>query len=396
MKFSVDEKRFNTLTEREQKYFKIMNAQSGVLFIKSEPGIAKSSILRTIADKLGMAYFDIRLSMVDEIDVGLFPYRKEVEVEDQYDKTKKRTMSLMAYAIPEWAYRSNEQPTIIHFEELNRAPLAVRNAALQILLERAIGTDFHFNENVYMVASGNLGEEDGTDVEEFDRALNNRLIHVQHTLSCPEWINNFATEHVHPAIVDFLKSHEEHFLASSDKKKSTETIAYPTPRSWTFLSDYIIRNYGMTSSVREWIEDISNISASYVGAGCASSLRRYLESSMKFGINDLLDRYDEIAAQLKASTRDKHSELLNALKEKELTQMNKKQKDNVKKFILTLSDDEIVSYLLEILDNSYKFMKENDDSNDVVEEFLKDKRFFKYFETISSHIPSMGEDESDK
>ena len=31
--FKVDEQIFNTLTERQKKYFRIMRAQSGVLFI---------------------------------------------------------------------------------------------------------------------------------------------------------------------------------------------------------------------------------------------------------------------------------------------------------------------------------------------------------------------------
>ena len=37
---------FESLSDREQKYFKIMNALSGVLFITSEPGIAKSAMMR--------------------------------------------------------------------------------------------------------------------------------------------------------------------------------------------------------------------------------------------------------------------------------------------------------------------------------------------------------------
>ena len=37
-----------------------------------------------------------------------------------------------------------------------------------MLHERGIGTEFKFNDNVLMIASGNLGDEDGTDVEEFD------------------------------------------------------------------------------------------------------------------------------------------------------------------------------------------------------------------------------------
>ena len=66
---------FDKLSKREQDYFKLMRGQSGVLFIKAEPGVAKSAIMRSIAQKLDMQYFDVRLSMVDEIDVGLFPYR---------------------------------------------------------------------------------------------------------------------------------------------------------------------------------------------------------------------------------------------------------------------------------------------------------------------------------
>jgi len=126
---NVSEEKFNLLTDRQKKYFRIMHSQSGVLFITAEPGVAKSAIMKTIAEKLGFQYFDVRLSMVDEIDVGLFPYRRDVEI-DQNDGSGSRTISVMSYAIPEWAYRANQTPSIVHFEELNRAPLAVRNAAL--------------------------------------------------------------------------------------------------------------------------------------------------------------------------------------------------------------------------------------------------------------------------
>ena len=148
----VDKEKFDLLTPKQQLYFRIMYAKSGVLFLTAEPGVAKSAIMRTIAKKLGFQYFDVRLSMVDEIDVGLFPYRKEMEIDLESDDKEmvKKIISVMSYAIPEWAWESNQKPTIIHFEELNRAPLAVRNAALQILLERSIGTSFKFNNNVFM------------------------------------------------------------------------------------------------------------------------------------------------------------------------------------------------------------------------------------------------------
>lgn len=390
----VKEELFELLTNKQKKYFRVMNGKSGVLFLTAEPGVAKSAIMRSIAKKLGFQYFDIRLSMVDEIDVGLFPFRKdmEVDVNDGSPKGTKKMISVMSYAIPEWAYESNLKPTIIHFEELNRAPLAVRNAALQILLERAIGTQFKFNDDVYMVSSGNLGEADGTDVEEFDRALNNRLIHYKHTLNIQEWIEDFAQENVHQVVINFLKTYEEHFLHGLDGQKSADDQAYATPRSWTFLSDYIIANYGKDSDINLWIDDIRELGAGYVGAGANARFTRFLDESLRFGINELLNKYDEIIDQVKTLTRDKKSELLNALKQRNLGDLTESQKENVKKFILTVSKDEAVAYILKVLDDDYKYMSVNDDENSIAEEFLADKRFAPYYDAIVEHIPNLDDE----
>lgn len=382
---------FNTLTEKQKRYFRVMNGQSGVLFITAEPGVAKSAIMRRIAEKLDMNYFDVRLSMVDEIDVGLFPYRKDVDYNDGSEDGVSKIISVMSYAIPEWAYRANQKPSIIHFEELNRAPLAVRNAALQILLERAIGVDFHFNENVYMVSSGNLGEQDGTDVEEFDRALNNRLIHVSHELNIQEWIDDYANEHIHPAVVSFLQSNESHFLNSFDEKRTTTSCAYATPRSWTFLSDYIVRNYGMESSIRVWGDDLRGLTASFVGNSASQRFIRFLDDSLRFGVQDLLNRWDEIQQELKDITRDKKSELLNDLRGMNIGGLEKKQKENVKKFILMLSKDEAVAFILKLLDEDYKYMKSNDNDNDIIEDFLSDERFEFVYDAILEYVPNMEE-----
>ena len=137
------------LTEKERKYFAMMWAKYGVLFISSKPGVAKSAIGRSIAEKMGFAYLDMRLSMSDESDFK-YPYLEDGVFEG-------KAIKVSGYAVPKWAYEANQRPTLIHFEELNRAPQFVRNAALQILLEREIG-EFKFNNNVIMMASGNLGD----------------------------------------------------------------------------------------------------------------------------------------------------------------------------------------------------------------------------------------------
>jgi hypothetical protein len=373
------------LTEKEVKYFHIMNAKSGVLYITAEPGVAKSAIARSIAKKLNFRYFDIRLSMLDETDTGLFPTLLEKEVTDE--DGQQRVVKVLSHVVPEWAYEANQKPSIIHFEELNRAPLAVRNAALQILLERSIGVHFKFNDNVLMMASGNLGEADGTDVEEFDMALNNRLIHVSHSLNIEEWIEGFAKDNVHPVIVNFLKANPEHFIKRSDDEHHK---AYATPRSWTFLSDYITSKYGKNASIKDFISDVRALGTSYIGPSNQRFVR-FLDESMKFGIQDLLDRYDSIKKDLETFNRDKKSELLSQLKELQVSKMKDHQIENVKKFILTISEDEAIAYLLKVLDDEYQ-MNDDSEDNKAAEIFLKDKRFKHFHAAILKHCEDSDEE----
>lgn len=330
--------KIGSLTKRERAYFQVMWAKSGVLYITSKPGVAKSAIARSIASKMGFRYMDLRLSMVDETDVGLYPSVSDVEVGGKQVKC-------LDFVVPRWAIEANKQPTIIHFEELNRASQQVRNAALQLLLERQIGTEFKFNETVLMMSSGNLGDEDGTDVEEFDAALNNRLIHFPHSLSVEEWIEGYATENVHKLIVSYIKAHPEQLYKTSDNTK-----AYATPRSWTFLSDFINSNYGKDASPREFLPMLKEISSFYVG-NSAMKFVQYCEDMLNINIQDVINDYDRIKKDLERYNRDKNSELIQNLKELDITKLNDKQLENVTKFLKNVGEDELTAYLLYILDN---------------------------------------------
>jgi hypothetical protein len=324
------------LTEKEKKYFAIMWAKYGVLFISSKPGVAKSAIGRSIAEKMGFAYLDMRLSMSDESDFK-YPYLED----GMFDG---KPIKVSGYAVPKWAYEANQRPTLIHFEELNRAPQFVRNAALQILLEREIG-EFKFNSNVIMMASGNLGDEDGTDVEEFDSALNNRLIHIPHSLSVDEWLGDFATDGCHKLITSFIKAHPEQMYKTSENTKG-----YATPRSWTMLSKFITENWGMDASPREFLPLLKEVASGYVG-NSAMKFIQYCEDMLNISIQDVLNDYDRIKKDLEKYNRDKNSELIQSLKEIDITKLSDKQLDNCVKFLNNVGDDEKTAYLLFILDN---------------------------------------------
>lgn len=336
------EKRLQTLTPKERQYFSIMRAKSGVLKISAKPGVAKSAIARSIAKKMGFQYKDIRLTMIDETDLGMYPDKSEIEFKNKKGEMEK--VKVLDFIVPKWAFESNLQPTIIHFEELNRANLHVRNAALRILLERQISDDFAFNDNVLMMCSGNLGEEDNTDVEEFDSALNNRLIHVNHKLSVPEWIDGFAREHVHPTIVSYIETNPEQIYKISDNSE-----AYATPRSWTFLSDFIITNFGKDSQPSDFISTVKELAMCYVG-NSAIKFVKYCEDMMSLTINDVIKDYKSVKDKVLKSNRDKRSELIQSLRSIDITDLADKEIKNIKDFLKTVTDEERVAYLLYLID----------------------------------------------
>jgi hypothetical protein len=272
----------------------------------------------------------------------LYPDKSEIEFKNKKGEMEK--VKVLDFIVPKWAFESNLQPTIIHFEELNRANLHVRNAALRILLERQISDDFAFNDNVLMMCSGNLGEEDNTDVEEFDSALNNRLIHVNHKLSVPEWIDGFAREHVHPTIVSYIETNPEQIYKISDNSE-----AFATPRSWTFLSDFIITNFGKDSQPSDFISTVKELAMCYVG-NSAIKFVKYCEDMMSLTINDVIKDYKSVKDKVLKSNRDKRSELIQSLRSIDITDLADKEIKNIKDFLKTVTDEERVAYLLYLID----------------------------------------------
>jgi hypothetical protein len=364
------------LNDKERDYFMLMRSQSGVLYLLSKPGIGKSAILTEMAEKLNYNYFDIRLSMIDETDLGLYPDKKQVDGE-----------TFLIHITPYWAELANKRPSIVHFEELNRTRLSVRNAALQILLERKIGSFFAFNENVYMVSSGNLGDKDQTDVEEFDKALDGRLIQIYHELSLDEWIEYFAQDNVHYSIIDFLLANPEYYYKYPSE--SSMYRSYASPRTWTFMSDFITTNYGKDAEPEDFIDYMMKYGYGFVGDSITPYIR-YCRTN-KITIQDVLNDYDNVKEELFKYTRDKKSELLVKLKTIRFNHIKVSQLSNLTKFITTLSDDEVVSYFDHLLKKDYMYkshiMNEKekmliDKKNERIKKFFAQKEFSHYKEIM--------------
>lgn len=378
------------LTKKEMKYFRIMRAKSGVLFLKSKPGLAKSAIVKSIATKLDMNFIDLRVAMMDEVNVGLFPHVTDVEFQKQLANgelsTEKAMIKLLDFIVPKWAWKANQRPTIVFFDEFNRGNLSVRNACMQILLERTIGSEFAFNRGVLMCTAGNMGDEDGTQTEEFDSALNNRLIHVNHDLSPREWLEDFAYANVVSHICEYIESTPDRLYPISGKNAENKggdgkqsADAHATPRSWTFLSDYIIENYGKEATLEQVTEAVTEVGPYYIGSS-AHMFLQYLNDKAKLGIQDVLSNFPKIRKTLEANyKRDKISQLVTDLKKIELESLKPKEVDNLIAFLEFMKgDDERQGFLMDgVVDKLPVNIKKAD---------LKEQDKYKNTHRISEHF----------
>lgn len=334
------------LTKKEKLYFSMMAAKGAVPLIKGRPGEAKTAIIKSIAKKVGwrtdeskpfeygMQLIDIRLSQIDEVVVTGYPAANPDGV-------------TYSFRIPDWAKRANEKPTIIVFEEYNRAKLEQRNAAMQIMCEREVGMNWKLNDDVYMVATGNLGEEDGTDVEEIEAAQKGRMATIRHSLTIPEWEEGYATEHVHSLVLSFLKTNPQWFY----KYENDESDSYASARTWDYLSKFIITNFGKTEpNLKEISDAMLMVGKAYVG-NTITPFIRYIEQMQNVSVKDIINRYDQVKQHVAGFTRPQITEYLTNLSTFDIEKWNDQQLGNVVQFLKDIEDDdEKINFMIKIVD----------------------------------------------
>ena len=216
-------------------------------FIHGGPGVGKSEAAYQIAEELGIGFIDLRLSQLESADLRGIP---TADIEMGSSKwLPPETIPFQKFAelsIPA-TYPINEGKKfkdggILFLDEFNRARFDVQQAAFQLVLDRAVGLH-KMLDNWFIVAAGNLGEEDGTDVNEMDAALNNRFAHFTATVNDKVWLEWAEKAGVHPDVIGFISSKPGYL----EKKMKEDDNVILTPRSWKKFSDLLNQNIGVDS-----------------------------------------------------------------------------------------------------------------------------------------------------
>lgn len=265
------------VTPRQAKEDVVEILAAGLVpFLRSSPGMGKSSIMRAIAKEYGLILIDIRLSTAAPEDLTGLPQFIEVSIEDPEDpsKTVKHKYATFVpfdiFPLAGTPLPKGKNGWLIFFDEFNSAGKTVQAAAYKVLLDRLINqTPLH--EKAAIVAAGNL-DTDRAITNNIGTALQSRMIHLEMHL-VPDSLglhSEFMADVAYPndwdeRVIAFLNYKPDRLM---DFRPDHNDKTFCCPRTWDFTQKLIkgkTYNFIKDADGNE-IYEMDRKSAMYAGA----------------------------------------------------------------------------------------------------------------------------------
>jgi hypothetical protein len=126
-------------------------------------------------------------------------------------------------------------PVVVLFlDEMNSAAPAVQGAAYQLVLNRKVGT-YTLPDNVVVVAAGNRESDKGVSYR-MPSPLANRFVHLEVRQDFDSWFQWAVNKGIHKDVVGYIGFAKQDLMDFEPKSASR---AFATPRSWTFVSQFL-------------------------------------------------------------------------------------------------------------------------------------------------------------
>lgn len=188
-------------------------------FIWGPPGAGKSDTVRQVASELKLELRDVRLNLMDPVDLKGFP---------TIEGTGKARQ--MAFVPPD--FLPTKGKGILFLDEMNSAPQSVQAAAYGLILDRKLG-NYTLPEGWSILAAGNRAGDRGV-VNTMPSPLANRLVHIDYEVDVDDWFawaTAAGVSDITRAFIKFRPGLLHNFNPSANER------AFPTPRSWHFVDD---------------------------------------------------------------------------------------------------------------------------------------------------------------
>lgn len=198
------------------------------LCLEGHQGIGKTQVLKQVAEECGWNYVAIYCAQTSTEDLLGMP--KQIDLgNNEYETT---------YAKP--VLFPKKENTIFVLEEINRAPLEVQQAVLQLLTDKKIGN--HILPKNTLICCCINPTNSIYQTQELDSVFLNRMVKLNVETSTREFIEYAKTKNAHPDIIRFINSlnSEETFIYFTrvpDEQSIGEPL--PSPRAWMLANSIL-------------------------------------------------------------------------------------------------------------------------------------------------------------
>ena len=226
-----------------------------VAILKSDPGMGKSALIRSIAEKYNLKLIDLRVTQLLPEDFNGLPMR---------DQEKAIYAVFEMFPLEGEPLPEGYDGWLIFLDELPSGSKSIQAASYKLLLDKMVGQR-KLHPHVAMVAAGNL-ETSGAIVTRMGTAQQSRLLHYSLIVDPNEALDIFARCGYDTRIQAFLEWKPD-LIHRFQPDHSEDT--FPCMRTWEFASDMI---KGIPTEEIE-VHDI----AACVGDGAAAEAMLYFK-----------------------------------------------------------------------------------------------------------------------
>jgi len=231
------------------------------VLLRGRHGIGKSEMVYDIADELGLPVIERRASQMTEGDLVGLP------VTDN---------GVTSFCPPDWFAEACEVPSVLFFDEVDRAVTEVRQGLFELTDSRKL-FGHHLHPRTVIIAAVNGGEHGSQyQVGEMDPAELDRWTVFDVEPTVEDWLT-WAKDEVSPLIWDFINQNRSHLEHCDDYEPNK---VYPSRRSWKRLSDCLVQA-AFLSTPEDNTKQIYHLSTAFVGFEAGIALNDFIENYEK-------------------------------------------------------------------------------------------------------------------
>ena len=228
-----------------------------VPFVKSSPGLGKSTIMRSVNDQYNLHMIDHRLSTSAPEDLSGLPDFLDTPNGRQATFSPFDIFPLTNTPIPD-----GKDGWMIFLDEANSGTKMVQAASYKLVLDKMVGQK-KLHERVCITMAGNLAT-DRALVNPLSTAMQSRVVHIKMVPNFNEWLEDVAIPQDYDerivAYLNYMEGTNDSKLMDFRPDHKDETFC--CPRTWEFMNKFV---KGKKFALTEDGYEMENKIRTYVG-----------------------------------------------------------------------------------------------------------------------------------